>query len=212
MPKFKIYYERNLPHIQPPGATLFLTYRLVNSIPSEMLQMVRAEAQRISEALASEPDNQETAEKVYREHIRLFGKWDAILDEAGTGPQWLSSTHVAQEVCDSLHFLNKRSIDLDTYCIMSNHVHVVFRPLFDNDTGSYYSISSIMKSHKGFTARKCNDILGRKGQFWQHESFDHFVRDQAELERIRRYVIMNPVKAGLVGEFDQWSWTYCKYL
>jgi hypothetical protein len=27
---FKPFYHRNLPHIQPPGATLFVTYRLAD--------------------------------------------------------------------------------------------------------------------------------------------------------------------------------------
>ena len=212
MPEFQIFYERNLPHIQPPGAVLFLTYRLVNSIPNHILREVQVEAEQISQKLSEEPDDEETAEKAYREHIRLFGKWDAFLDNPVSGPQWLSDPRAAREVVKSLHFLDRKSIDLDTFCLMSNHVHVVFSPLIDADTGQYFQLRTIMKSHKGFTARECNKILQRKGQFWQHESFDHYVRDEAELERVRRYVVMNPVKAGLVEDWEQWPWVYCKYM
>ena len=39
------------------------------------------------------------------------------------------------------------------------------------------------------TARQANLILGRTGEaFWQDESFDHRVCDEAELDRIARYV------------------------
>jgi REP element-mobilizing transposase RayT len=68
-----------------------------------------------------------------------------------------------------------------------------------------------MHSLKRHTAHEANLILGRDGTFWQHENYDHFARDEAELERIIKYVLYNPVKAGLVKEQKDWKWTYCKY-
>jgi hypothetical protein len=54
-------------------------------------------------------------------------------------------------------------------------------------------------------------ILGREGAFWQHENYDHFVRSGAELERIIKYVLYNPVKAKLIDDWAKWKWTYSKY-
>ena len=54
-----------------------------------------------------------------------------------------------------------------------------------------------MHSLKSFTANECNKLLNRSGAFWQDESYDHWVRDEAELLRIIAYVEQNPVKAGL---------------
>jgi REP element-mobilizing transposase RayT len=65
-----------------------------------------------------------------------------------------------------------------------------------------------MKSIKGFSAREINKLLNRKGSIWQSESFDHIVRDEDELYRIINYVIMNPVKAGLVENWRDWNFTY----
>ena len=42
--------------------------------------------------------------------------------------------------------------------------------------------------------------------FWQKESYDHWVRDSAELERIRHYIEQNPVKAGLVSRPQDYPW------
>jgi len=53
------------------------------------------------------------------------------------------------------------------------------------------------------TASKCNELLGSTGQFWQHESYDHWVRDAAELERIISYIEANPVKAQLVASPEE---------
>jgi REP-associated tyrosine transposase len=51
-------------------------------------------------------------------------------------------------------------------------------------------------------------LLGRTGEpFWQKESYDHWVRDQAEFERIRVYIENNPVKAGLVKVPKQYPWS-----
>jgi hypothetical protein len=65
-----------------------------------------------------------------------------------------------------------------------------------------------MQSLKGFTAYECNRFLGREGEFWAHESFDHFVRDHEEWSRIIAYVLNNPVKAGYVSKWQEWRWSY----
>jgi hypothetical protein len=63
--------------------------------------------------------------------------------------------------------------------------------------------------HQGWL--EANLILGHSGAFWQHENYDRFIRDEAELERTIKYVLYNPVKAKLVKEQKDWKWTYCKY-
>jgi hypothetical protein len=51
-------------------------------------------------------------------------------------------------------------------------------------------------------------VLGRSGEpFWQKESYDHWVRDRAEFERIRDYIEANPVKAGLVATPQDFPWS-----
>ena len=66
-----------------------------------------------------------------------------------------------------------------------------------------------MKNNLSFS--RANKFFQRNGTFWQDESYDHFIRDDAELERIIKYVLHNPVKANLVKEQKDWIWTYCKY-
>jgi putative transposase len=69
-------------------------------------------------------------------------------------------------------------------------------------------LNVIMQSLKGWTAWRSNRALGRKGAFWERESYDHVVRDDVEFHRIVRYVLNNPVKAGLVKERREWKWSY----
>jgi REP element-mobilizing transposase RayT len=147
---------------------------------------------------------------LYREEKRYFGRFDELLDGATHGPKWLGEPRVAQVVCEALHNRDGQTYDLTAYCVMSNHLHVVLAPLLCSPE-TYHSISQIMHVLKGYTAYEANDILGRKGTFWQAESYDHFVRDADELQRIVYYVINNPVKAGLVDDWAAWPWTYWKY-
>ncbi len=77
---YKLYYERHLPHIQPPGVTLFITFRLAGSIPVEALQRLHEEGERTGYVLAGIEDDQVRKRRVYLEQRRLFGQWDAALD------------------------------------------------------------------------------------------------------------------------------------
>jgi len=52
-------------------------------------------------------------------------------------------------------------------------------------------------------------ILERSGQFWEHESFDHVIR-LGKFDATIRYVLNNPIKAGLVKEWREWPWNYCR--
>jgi putative DNA methylase len=63
-----------------------------------------------------------------------------------------------------------------------------------------------MHSLKSYTAHEANKLLGRTGQFWQHESYDHWLRDEEELERVVAYINANPVRAGLVAQPIDFRW------
>jgi putative transposase len=204
----KIFYRRNLPHIQPPGAPLFITFRLAGSIPNAVAAAMQEEAKQKYDKIQKTADPAERAVQDYEAQRRQFAKWDAFLDACTAGPDWLRNPQIAEMVSKSLHFFDKQKYDLTAYCLMINHVHVVLTPLFQSEE-KYYSIAQIMHSIKGYTARKANLLLARNGEFWQHESYDHYVRDEAELERIIAYVVRNPVKAGLAADPYTWPWTYC---
>ncbi len=208
--EYKLFYRRHLPHIQPPGATLFITSRLVGSIPTEVLQQLRAEAERVEAILARLSNPQERDERAYLEQRLLFGKWDTALNTAQSGPFWLHDPRIADLMAKSLHHRDRKVYDIVAYCIMPNHIHTVYTPLL-KDNGAYHAMSAIMHSLKRYTARESNLLLGREGQFWQHENYDHVVRDEAELRRIIWYALNNPVKAGLVEHWEEWKWSYCKY-
>jgi putative transposase len=170
--------RRRLPHSYPKGRWLFITWTLHGSFPAGRFPPP-------AKAASGE----------------AFAWIDRYLDNIRTGPQLLQQATIAQLVVDSLY----RGSDLGHYelglfVIMPNHVHVLLRPLV--------SPSRLLKSLKGSTAREANRLLGRTGeQFWQRESYDHWVRNQEEWSRIARYIERNPVKAGLAARIEDYPWS-----
>src|ERR1019366_1730054 len=70
------------------------------------------------------------------------------------------------------------------------------------------SPSRLLQSLKGATARQANLLLGRTGEtFWQAESYDHWVRNEREFQRIAAYIEENPVSAGLAATPEDWRWS-----
>jgi len=180
------FYRRNLPHWQPEGASLFITWRLHGTLPRHLAAACTGK----SACATSESAGLQ------------FRRWDKELDRARFGPRWLSDSRVASCVLDAiLHGAEPLGqYRLRAYVIMPNHVHLLIDP--------YSSVARITRGIKGVSARHGNRILGRVGQaFWQDESFDHWVRTEEELGKIRFYIELNPVRAGLTRHPEEWPWS-----
>jgi REP element-mobilizing transposase RayT len=216
----------SLPHWYKPGHPHFITYRLAGTIPAPKLNDWKA---RRAELLTRDPPpGVDRATYCDRINKQFFAEYDRHLDTA-TGVRWLADPQVAAIVRENLLHHHGSKYELLAWCVMSNHVHVVLQP-FENavdagnrrtDAGSVGNddnvsdevedsrspLSSIMHSLKSFTANQANRILNRTGPFWQRESYDHWIRDMAELERIVAYVLHNPVTAGLCSQPHLWPFS-----
>jgi putative transposase len=202
---FRPSYRRNLPHLQPRGVTIFVTFRLAGSLPASLIEQWKEERKWLAQLENTNPTH---FTQVITDFERTwFAKFESVLDGVTCGPTWLKDERIADQVADSLHYRDGKVYRLDAFSIMPNHTHVLFKPLAANGL-DYYSLATIMQSLKGFTAHECNSLLGREGEFWAHESYDHYVRDHDEWTRIADYVVNNPVKAGYVSAWREWKWNY----
>jgi putative transposase len=77
------------------------------------------------------------------------------------------------------------------FCVMPDHVHIVLRPSPSCD------VITFVGQFKNLSQREAW-ALGVRGAFWQQSFWDEFVREG--LEHVVRYVIENPVRAGLVAD------------
>ena len=172
------FHSRRLPHLYSLGQPIFLTWRLHGSLPSG----------RVFPAATS--------------HGQAFVAMDRLLDSVRAGPFHLRRPEVARMVVEALryHEQDMAHYHLHNYVVMPNHVHVLITP--------QAPIPKVMQSLMRFTGREGNRILGVTGQpFWQDESYDRLVRNGKELERIARYIEMNPVEAGLAAAPEEFPWS-----
>ena len=111
---YKEMYIKNLPHIQPPGATFFITYRLAGSLPVFVIEQLNEDYKQIEKSM-DDNDVAESFQRVNKRRLEFFGRWDSALDNSTYGPHWLSLPEVAVTVRDSLHHNNSQLYDLDTF-------------------------------------------------------------------------------------------------
>jgi len=95
-------------------------------------------------------------------------------------------------------------ICLEAAVVMPDHFHFVAE-LSDGNS------SVLMQSLKGYSARKINELLGRKGPLWQPQFHDHAIRKDEVLEEVTLYCLHNPVRAGLVQNFRDYPYWYCRW-
>jgi len=165
-----------LPHWEVENSTYFVTFRLRDSLPREVaktLMRQREAAMRQAKTAAQRAEVE-----------RMFGdRLDRYLD-AGCGSAIL--TEHGTVVVEALKHFDGDRYELDSWCVMPNHVHVlVFVP-------EIARLDRVLHSWKSFTAHRIG-----LGAIWQREYFDRIVRDAEELERTRDYIHANPWRAGL---------------
>ena len=85
---------------------------------------------------------------------------------------------------------------------MPDHVHWLFQ------LGEAGTLSSVVKGFKARSAQRVNGYLDRQGALWQKGFYDHAVRKEEDIRGIARYIVANPLRAGLVeniGDYPLWD-------
>lgn len=194
----KVRSRGRLPHWEREGGTYFVTFRLVDSLPRSLLESIEFERRDIFER-ARQQGRELTSVELGRLDQIFSEKIDTYLD-SGQGACYLARPEVADLVAGALRYFDGQRYDLDSCCVMPNHVHALFMPIAGQ------RLADILECWKSFTARRGNAILGRKGHLWQREYYDRLVRNAAEMQRFRRYIAENPARANLPG----WKWVWTK--
>lgn len=200
----KEFYKRKLPHWHPPNSVFALTYNLYGSLPKHILkQLLEERDDKIKSLERDNLDEKEQEEALKNIHALHFGKYDELLDNPQNQIQHLKQPEIAKLVLESLHYLNNNVWKMVCCCVMSNHVHLVVYKLEE-------PLKDILQSHKSFTGRKANALLGLSGKFWEEETYDRKIRDRKEFTTQVRYTLFNPVKAGLVKHWEDWKYSWIR--
>ena len=88
------------------------------------------------------------------------------------------------------------------FVVMPDHVHWLFQLLDEA------SLAQVLQAVKSVSAHQLNSFLNRKGRIWQSGFHDHALRKEEAVIEAARYIIANPLRAGLVGnvrEYPHWD-------
>jgi REP element-mobilizing transposase RayT len=108
------------------------------------------------------------------------------------------------QVMRSLH--QEHDVDSIAWVIMPDHIHWLFQ------LGPHAALSEVMKKFKARSALAVNRHLHRQGPLWQKAFYDHALRDEDDIRGIARYIVANPLRAGLVDGLGQYAFWDAKWL
>jgi len=97
---------------------------------------------------------------------------------------------------------NQRNATTLAYVVMPDHLHWLMQ------LDHRQPLSTVMSNIKSNSARCINQQLSRTGRLWQPGFHDHALRREEDLRNTARYVIANPLRAGLVshiGDYPLWD-------
>ncbi len=187
--------HHHLPHWQQGEVPVFVTFRLADSLPQELLDAW----QRDREAFhaANPPPWDEITEACY--HGLFSEQLDEHLD-SGLGCCALREPSIAQVVVDRLHHFDGQRYQLLSYVLMPNHAHVLFT------LGTDESLADTLQGWKGVSSR----LIHKQGlcplnPFWQADYYDRLIRSPEHLARVKAYIRENPAKAGLLSGYVFWE-------
>ena len=181
-----------LPHRDYGDSLQGITFREVDSIPKKVITTWKNELQCLLESSDSQIKT-----KAQQELRRRISKYE----DQGYGKCLLHQPTVAQLVQDSLLSNHEKDYRLLAWCIMPNHVHVLIRQF------KTQSLSKIIQSWKGGSARLINQALKQSGTIWEKDYYDRAIRNDDHFWNAITYIHQNPVKAGLVKKPQDWQFS-----
>jgi REP element-mobilizing transposase RayT len=180
-----------LPHWDHPGMIQSLNFRLADSLPRIVIEKWQNEL-----ALTSDSESKRA--------IELRRRIEEFLD-AGHGKCWLGRPDIAQLVEGALLRFDPERYRLLVWCVMPNHVHVLI------ETREGFPLADVLHSWKSYTSSQANKLLGRRGEFWQREYLDRYVRNAEHYQKVVDYIEDNPVRSGLAKIRTDWPWSSARF-
>jgi len=88
------------------------------------------------------------------------------------------------------------------YVVMPDHVHWLF------ELGRQKALETVVQSVRSYSSRRIRQALEIPGRIWQLGFHDRALRKEDDLLSASRYIVANPLRAGLVGnigDYPHWD-------
>ena len=210
----KEFYRLSLPHFQQSIQSYFVTWCLKDAVLAkalpqytEKLYNLRSEINILKKNKANKTVINQVQMEYYLTRKKFIKAYDDLLHLQQSSIVNLSKESNREIIIEALTFWEGEKLENYAFCIMSNHVHWVFKIYEKDNAGQIIYLQDIMQSIKRFTANKLNKLENRTGNLWHKESFDTTIRDEKHLFNAINYTINYPVEAKLVPNWEDWKGT-----
>lgn len=85
-----------------------------------------------------------------------------------------------------------RDASSQAWVLMPDHMHWLVQ------LGEELQLDELVRRVKSASAQRVNRLRGHSGALWQQGYYDHLIRDDENLRDVARYIVANPLRAGLV--------------
>lgn len=113
---------------------------------------------------------------------------------------WFNTFAAAQAAARCI--ANPTGANTLAWCLMPDHLHWLMQ------LGETLPLARVVQRFKSLSAIAVNRALGRHGAVWASAYHDHQLRQEEDLRIIARYIVTNPLRAGLVqrlGDYPYWN-------
>ena len=203
------FWRGRLPHWEVVDGRYFVTIHLAGAIPIQGHNRIHS--------IALELDKLQTSDQARGLQIqrRIFAEMESWLDRA-TPVDLLGNEEIAHMIVEAIEFRAQREWQMFEYVVMPSHIHLFFEIAGGSSAKRSESgrLKIVLEQFKRWTGHEACKVISMDGnRFWQDEWFDHWSRSDEEDDRIIAYIRRNPVKAGLVKNYQEWpygSWAVSK--
>jgi REP element-mobilizing transposase RayT len=96
-------------------------------------------------------------------------------------------------------------ISLDAFIVMPNHIHGIILITHESSANNkkIHPLGTVIGEYKSTTTRLINAIQKTPGKlFWQRNYYEHIIRDEDALIKVREYIQYNPINWALDKEYQ----------
>lgn len=212
----RAYTRRSRHHIHPYGATFSITTLVHDAVPQPQLLKLslrrQAELRKIDRS-----DHPRKALHRYLVNTLFSQELKRLLSRQSEQEHPFRQSLAAEILAEQIKKYAGKYYRLCAFSIMSNHVHLLLDfsiQLAGKSTANaappgYVNLERVMNYIKGGSAYSINRRCNRQGPLWAAGYYDRYIRSQRHYQQALKYILNNPVKAGLVSRWEDHPFTDC---
>lgn len=209
------YIRNNQPHFQHIGAAFSVTIMIHDAVPEAWLDNLRSEREdAISRIQTDDPKEaqlqKDTIYSLYDQQL------EAMLNAKREQENPFLNELAARCCIENVKKYDGQYYRLDAICVMSNHVHILMDFSIqvpadwneEDEIPNYKNLAELLGRIKGGTSSCVNKVLAREGKLWMRGYHDRYIRSVEHYWDVLSYIVNNPVKAGIVANWEDYPYTY----